>query len=550
MVKQYLFFLILVVLTSLGGCKSSDEHGYFAQLDEEIMKKEEYDKAKEERIKQIKNILSHSIDDELTQDLLWQLITEYRNYQSDSAEAYSIKLIDFGSEIGSKEAENLGFIGLMDNYTAVGYFKEASDVQEMISEDVLTPQIRLFYLDLAYRLYENLESYVFSSGSNLKDIYREQRVEFLSELLDSTLPETYEREAAEIELDQLKGSDLQNIIVRRKELLDKYKLNPEQQSRQYYKLGQILKEIGKTGEAKEYFALGAVTDLQNSNKEGLAEANLIRMLLNEGETSKASKYIKDIKDNADFYGSQLRKVETGVSLPLNNDIENLNKKRSRNFVIFLILTIVFVVLAGWLAWELRKKDRLLKESRSMFNLSNKELTARNEQLAALHDEIDRTQHQLKETRELKDDYLRQSLFVNTEFINKVESKVKNIEEKIKEKKYNELKVLENQFGIKDERQRILRDFDRSFQRIFPNFITEMNKMFPPEHKIVIEDNEELPMEVRIFALTRLGINDPSEIAEYLNLTVKTVYVYKTKLKSKSLVENNEFEEKIMLIPKL
>ncbi len=57
------------------------------------------------------------------------------------------------------------------------------------------------------------------------------------------------------------------------------------------------------------------------------------------------------------------------------------------------------------------------------------------------------------------------------------------------------------------------------------------------------------MDVRIFALLRLGISDPAAVASYLNLSTKTVYVYKTKMKSRSLVGNNDFEELIKAIPK-
>ncbi len=57
------------------------------------------------------------------------------------------------------------------------------------------------------------------------------------------------------------------------------------------------------------------------------------------------------------------------------------------------------------------------------------------------------------------------------------------------------------------------------------------------------------MDVRIFGLLRLGISDPADVAAYLNLSTKTVYVYKTKMKSRSIVDNNDFEERIKAIPK-
>ena len=59
----------------------------------------------------------------------------------------------------------------------------------------------------------------------------------------------------------------------------------------------------------------------------------------------------------------------------------------------------------------------------------------------------------------------------------------------------------------------------------------------------------MPMDVRIFALMRLGFDNPAEVAEYLNLSIDTVYVYKARLKARSVVDKEEFESRIMAIPK-
>ena len=47
----------------------------------------------------------------------------------------------------------------------------------------------------------------------------------------------------------------------------------------------------------------------------------------------------------------------------------------------------------------------------------------------------------------------------------------------------------------------------------------------------------------------LGFDNPTEVAEYLNLSVDTVYVYKARIKSRSIVDKDEFDSRIMAIPK-
>ena len=57
----------------------------------------------------------------------------------------------------------------------------------------------------------------------------------------------------------------------------------------------------------------------------------------------------------------------------------------------------------------------------------------------------------------------------------------------------------------------------------------------------------LSNEMRIFALIRLGITDSERIALFLNYSVNTINTYKTRVKNKSLVNNDEFEQRIMAI---
>lgn len=143
----------------------------------------------------------------------------------------------------------------------------------------------------------------------------------------------------------------------------------------------------------------------------------------------------------------------------------------------------------------------------------------------------------------------QSLYVNTSFVNQVEERCREAVKAIKAKKYDDLKFLPFNMGIKEERRRIFKSFDSAFLKLFPNFIDSFNLLFNEEDRIVLGNDRELPMEVRIFALMRLGISEPTEVAKYLNLSTKTVYVYKTKTKSKSIIENTEFDTRIMAIPK-
>lgn len=60
--------------------------------------------------------------------------------------------------------------------------------------------------------------------------------------------------------------------------------------------------------------------------------------------------------------------------------------------------------------------------------------------------------------------------------------------------------------------------------------------------MVLKRDELLNTELRIFALIRLGINDSSQIAEFLRYSVNTIYNYRAKVKNKACVSRDDFEK--------
>ena len=212
------------------------------------------------------------------------------------------------------------------------------------------------------------------------------------------------------------------------------------------------------------------------------------------------------------------------------------------FVLLLASVMVLFV-------KVRHRNREIENVNAELHRKSDALDASRKALSETNKELESTIAQLREVSEIKDSYITQSLYVNTVFVNEVEERLKNAMKLLKEKKYDELKFLPYQMGIKEERQRIFRNFDDAFIKLFPNFIDEFNRLFKEEDWIELNDSGELPMDVRVFALLRLGISDPAEVAKYLNLSVKTIYVYKTKLKSKSILANDDFEAAIKAIPK-
>ena len=105
----------------------------------------------------------------------------------------------------------------------------------------------------------------------------------------------------------------------------------------------------------------------------------------------------------------------------------------------------------------------------------------------------------------------------------------------------------NNLNLERERDELLKNFDQIFLKLFPNFMAEFNALIKPEGQVKLKEGEFLNTDLRIFALIRMGIHDTDKIAGILGYSINTINTYKTKIKNKSIVPNEDFEEKIMQI---
>lgn len=91
-------------------------------------------------------------------------------------------------------------------------------------------------------------------------------------------------------------------------------------------------------------------------------------------------------------------------------------------------------------------------------------------------------------------------------------------------------------------QVLLQGFDRAFLDVYPDFVSRLNTLLADDKQYAAESaSESLPMELRVMALTRLGIDDGQRIAQYLGVSVNTVYAYRNRVRSRSTLPREEFD---------
>ncbi len=517
-------------------------------LNEEMTKKDDYQRHKEERLKALKKDLNNASS--LSKfKVANELFDEYKAYQSDSAYKYAsvMNVIAKGANNPALQAKtNIAFA---DYFISVGFFKEAAEMLGKTDSQYLNTDEKSYFYNLYTRLYRSLCSYVGGPSSPLWPTYNQLNIDYTDSILATASKDSYIYAYTKIDRDQFDQRDDVKAIEERLALLHRHTMPEHEKAINYSRLAFSNIDAGRRNNAEYYLALSAIADINSNTTETTAAAMLANMLHEDGRNDEAYSYIQMALEDATFFNTPLRKYEISGYMPkIDNARYNWVNGQMWRLVIVIGLIFGLLILSLVLFQQLRKRKRALEQINSELDNKTKEISKSHEQLAEANSLLNDTISQLKETTEIKDQYIMQSLYVNTAFVNQVEEKCKEVVKAVKEKKYDDLKFLPYKMGIKEERQRIYRSFDEAFLKLFPNFIEELNKLFDADNQIIITDGE-LPMDVRIFGLLRLGISDPAEVASYLNLSTKTVYVYKTKMKSRSLVSNNDFEDRIRSIPK-
>lgn len=546
-----LLSVVSAVIPYVGREEISDILG---ELDKTIDRREQFSLQKDRRILNIKDELAAggAIDSFY---LCHRLFDEYKYYQYDSAYVYARKLESMALESGRREDLAVAESALLFCFKSVGFFNEAVAVIEgfesgqarmqdrgniQVHGDIPDRILVQFYM-LCAETYQNLSSYVRGSA-DLSRKYDEEKLRYYGKALSYADPDSYDYACIKLDLDLAENYSEDLAVTGRKRLIDRYNLTEHDYAVQYSILSSALGASGFLEESVYYRALSTIYDIRSCTRETTSAKALAEYFYGAGEISRAYRYISQALYDARFYNSRLRMIEINAVLPKieNSRYDWINNQR----MMLLLCTAAFLLLLSVISVlfvKLHRRQRQLTEVHEAL-LHNTDL------IKAQNDSLSQLNMKLKETNEIKDEYIIQSLYGNSQFVNEVEKQSTFAVRKILTRQYDDAVELLHHMGIRKERERVYSSFDSAFLKLFPNFIDEFNCLFPEENRISLEDGS-LPMEVRIFALLRLGIDNTASVAEYLNLSVNTVYVYKTKVKSRSSVPKDEFENRIRAIPK-
>lgn len=520
--KKLLFLTVLaliVISNSFAITSSLDSVDYY------ISRQSQYDLQKEDYIQKIKGeIAQNRNDNQQLYALYVMMYDEYRSYMYDSAYACVEKLIAISSSLNDpnkiiSSKVKLGFCCLSS-----GLFKEAFDELSSINVKQCNTETKIEYYTCKSRLYFDLGDY--NNTPEFKKQYNEIGIQIIDSAL-VLLPEGSAPYWASVGLKYMKSNNLENALGAFQKMIDSRNYSEHDLAIATSSIAYILTLQGKKEKAKEYLIKAAIADIKSSTKETVAIRNLAQLLYEEREVSHAVKYIRKALDDASFYNARHRQLEIGLILPIiegdwMNTIED-QRDRITIFSVFISLLVIALLVA---LLVIRKSFKRLNAARLTIQDANDKLT---------------------EANKIKDEYIAYFFNQSSEFIDKMERLQKWVTQKAATKQYDELRNFPPSLNVHKEREDLFERFDQIFLKLFPDFVSQFNKLLKPDEQIHLKDGELLNSDLRIYALIRLGIHDNEKIASFLDYSVNTIYAYKTKMKAKAAIPSDQFKQKVLEI---
>jgi len=530
--REFLFTLLMVSF-GFSAFSSGRTDSLLNVLKTELSRKKFYDDQKEIRIKQLRGKLGAvSKTDYKTQyQLCTKLYEEYEVYQFDSAYVYTQKLLNISRVINDVPKQYESRIKQSFLLLSSGMFKETFECLNQINPHLLSDESKLQYYSIKSRAYSDLADY--NSDKTYSPFDQTEAIKFIDSAIALAKPNTF---------DQLYHLGNKQVITMQLtepspyyiNLLSHYNLTGHQRAMVATGLSFFYNAPSQYDERIYLMTEGAINDIRSSTKETLAIFKLGQQLYLNGNIKDAYTFVKQAMDDAQFYGARLRRMKIGAVLPTIAAREIVETENEKNkFLIYFLSIAVVAILVTLISFIVFIQLKRLKVKEGI-------IEEKNVQLEKINDKLSEDAH-------IKEEYIGYFFNLISGYILKLEKIKRNVERKIAIKKYDDLLLSINEINIKKERDNLFYTFDHVFLKIFPNFITLFNSLLKKEDQIWPKDHEVLNTDLRIFALMRLGISDNETIANILEYSVNTIYVYKMRIKAKALVQSDEFDHKIMAI---
>lgn len=514
-------------------------------LESKMRKHEFYDLEKKERIKSLIESSNKTNNLKAQYRITNAIFEEYQFYSFNQALEYIEKNIQIGEKLNDKLLLDEAKLKMGLLLVNTGRFKESIDALSEIDRNLLPESLISDYFIAHKEGYSGL-AYNTAVNSN-KLIYSELYTAYQDSLYARLKPNSEEA----LRLKEKEFRDSRNLDMAFKinsQRLEKVKIGSRLFSLITFERSLLYELNNESTKQKEYLILSAMSDIQASVKDNASMGILAKILFTEGDIDRAYQYINFSYNDAEFYNSRLRLVDIANNMPLITKAYELKtakqKQKLEYSLVFISVLAAFLLIAIYMVYKQVKK---VSEAKDKLKIANNQLLVFNKKLNTSNEELKNLYLELSEVDKIKEHYIGNFLNLYSEYITKLDVYRKLVSKYVNANQMNALLKLSKSKRLIDEELEIFNNnFDSSFLHIYPNFLSEVNKLLKPDHQIELTDIKQLNTELRILALIKLGIDNSSRIAKILRYSVNTIYNYRAAI-NKSAIDKTNFEKMIKSI---
>ena len=507
---------------------------YSVRLDALLDSASYYKEEKRRRIAAIKNrpVASDA-------ELLAKYTDLYREYivsSFDSSFVYAHKIREIAGGMSNPDIKARAAILLSNMYIQGGYFREADQAiygfDDGACSDSMKIQVGIARFNLEY---ENC--FFFAWRLYSPNVARQNMLRIYDEIFPLLPDDSYEIYYMKMLMafsnhEYKQSENYGNILLTK----------TEEGSPEYIKtigdIGFSKMGYGEFADAMRYMIEEARYGIRSGSSNYYSLRKIAELTYVVGDLARAAKYIGLAMDNATEFNSKYRIIESSKSYPiitmqLRSKIE---RDRTKAYILSFVMLLALVLLALSTLYIIKQRRKVYAQAQEL-NLRNRRLEAKNK-------EIEEANRNLKDNRGVTSvlvGKMMSGIATRRELIDQMK---KELSVKIKAKQYDSLSIMVEKY-TKEIASTYL-DVDEVLLAFFPNFAKQFNALLREDCRFEVKPGS-LPIEMRIFALWRIGVRKNESIANCLQYSLNTVKSYKTRVLNASLYGKEEFYDRLMQI---
>ena len=538
--KRYRIILFLFFTANMVFAESNLD-SLLVNLDQTILQHEIYKDRREARIRELKGKATKTAPNSIAAyQLNDSIYREYKSYMCDSAVLYLTKNIRIARNLRDQEREYKSKLLLASLHAATGMYQEAIDVLEEVRREDLLASLTCDYYTCKEQVYREISG----NSRDPQSIRRYEDKSFVyRDSLAMMLPEGAGKRVELQELALRADGHTDEALRINDTRLAKIPFGTPEYALTSYQRAMIYRQKKDREKEKYYLALSSLSDIQSAITDHASLWMLADLLLKDGDIERAYHYIRFSWDETNRFRARSRSWQSADILSLiDKNYQATVEGKNRILVTYLtLISVLTLLLISAIVYIYRQMKRLA-EARNHLQETNEQLKVLNGELYQMNDRLQSANLELSESNRIKEEYIGRFMSLCSSYIDKLDGYRRMVYKMVSSGQIGELvKVTRSSKGLEAELNALYKNFDTAFLHLFPNFVTQFNSLLLEDEQVVLKRDELLNTELRIFALIRLGINDSSQIAEFLRYSVNTIYNYRAKVKNKACVSRDDFE---------